>query len=302
MDKIKLFVGIALCSFLFSANAQVTYYDAALFPLIGKISENTETRYERLPKNLKGSCREPVWNLGKNTSGLALRFKTNSTAIYAKWEVFGNHMNHMTDTGTKGLDLYAWEDGRWQFVNSGRPQGKMNEQKIIANMLPCEREYMLFLPLYDGIMSLSVGIDSLSRIGQPDLSNFQTGHPIIVYGTSITQGGCASRPGMSYPNILDRELNREFINLGFSGNGKLDYEIAELMATRHDASLFILDFIPNVTAEEIKEKTKTFFQILRRDNPNTPVLFIETAIFPHSVFDKSTYGLLVEKNRLLRQE
>lgn len=284
-------------------HAQIVYHNADQFPLIGKISEETETRYERLPAYLKDVCRPPVWNLGKNTSGLAIRFRTNSTAISAKWEVTGdNRMNHMTDTGIKGVDLYAWEKDHWQPVKAGLPSGKVNERTIISDMTPQEREYMMFLPLYDGVVSLSIGIDSTAYLKKPELPYPDTNRPILVYGTSITQGGCATRPGMSYTNILARRLNREVINLGFSGNGQLDYEIAELMATRRDASLFVLDFIPNVNATQLTEKTRSFFDILRKANPDTPILFVETVIFPHSFYDKKTYETITEKNSLLRKE
>jgi len=291
-----LFPTVILCG-------QTKYYDAAQFPLIGKITNSTETRYERLPAYLKNTCRPPVWDLGKNTAGLAIRFRTNSKSISAKWDLYENrYMNHMTATGIKGLDLYAWEKNHWQFVNSGRPDGKSNEKQIIANMTPDEREYLLFLPLYDGVTALSIGIDSLATILQPALGYPETKHPVVVYGTSITQGGCASRPGMAYTNILERKLNREFINLGFSGNGQLDYDIAEVMAKRHDASLFILDFIPNVNMQQIKDKTAKFVEILRKENPKTPILFVESVIFPHSYFDKSMQNVLVEKNNALQEE
>lgn len=296
---------LILASLLFSVllYSQTKYYDAAQFPLIGKISDKTETRYERLPAVLKDVTRPPVWNLGKNTSGLAIRFRSNSTSISAKWEVLNNnHMDHMADVGVKGLDLYSWDGETWKFVNSGRPTEKINDKVIIQNMNPTEKEFMLYLPLYDGLVSLSIGIDSLASIGQPASEYPLSSKPIVVYGTSITQGGCATRPGMSYTNILSRMLNREIINLGFSGNGKLDYEIAETMAERQDLSLFILDFIPNVNAEQIKEKTANFVAVLRKKNPNTPILFVETAIFPHSYFDKYTLATITEKNRLLRAE
>lgn len=303
MKRLKLFLLPAFCIITLQIDAQTVYYDADQFQLIGKVTEQTETRYERLPAYLKGTCRPPVWQLGKNSSGLAIRFRTNSTSISAKWELLqNNRMNHMTDTGIKGLDLYAWEGDHWQPVKAGLPGGKTNELTIITNMTPQEREYMMFLPLYDGITSLSIGIDSTAYIEDPSLPFPDTTHPIIVYGTSITQGGCASRPGMSYTNILTRKLNREVINLGFSGNGQLDYEIAELMSTRRDASMFILDFIPNVNATQLTEKTNTFFNILREANPGTPILFVETIIFPHSYYDKKTYETITEKNKLLKEE
>ena len=284
-------------------SSQIKYYDAAQFPLLGKITDSTETRYERLPTYLKEKSRTRLWSLGKNTSGLAVRFRSNSTTISARWVVLEDvKMNHMTETGIKGLDLYSWENNHWQFVNSGRPTGKLNEQKIIGYMPAKEREYLLFLPLYDGVTSLSIGVDSTSVIQAPKLPYPSSAHPIVVYGTSITQGGCATRPGMSYTNILTRKLNREFINLGFSGNGQLDYEIAEIIAKRTDVALFILDFIPNVNENQIKEKTASFFHILRKNNPNTPVIFVETILFPHAFYDKAMCATINGKNNLLRRE
>ena len=303
MRNFRLIFLLPILFFSTFTSGQTKYYDAAQFPLIGKITNETETRYERLPSNLKDKTRPRVWQLGKNTSGLAIRFRSNSTTISAKWDLYENaSMNHMTATGIKGLDLYAWDKDHWQFVNTGRPTSKTNVQPIIANMSPDEREYLLFLPLYDGVNSLSIGIDSVATIQQPVLNYPDTKKPVVCYGTSITQGGCATRPGMSYTNILSRKLNREVINLGFSGNGQLDYEIAELMATRNDASMFILDFIPNVNATQLTERTNTFFSIIRKANPKTPVLFVETVIFPHSFYDKKTYETITEKNKLLKEE
>ena len=146
------------------ANAQTIYHDASAFPLLGKATESTLTRYERLPDSLQNISRKPLWDLGRNSAGLAVRFRSNSTSISAKWEVRNNmSMNHMTPTGIKGLDLYCLQDGKWIFAGSGRPQGKINKATIVSNMLPEEREYLLYLSLYDGVTSLSIGVDSLIR-------------------------------------------------------------------------------------------------------------------------------------------
>ena len=106
--------------------AQLVYHDASKFPLLGKATEATGARYERLPDSLKNISRAPLWNLSRNSAGMAIRFRSNSTTIAAKWEALINfHMNHMTDTGAKGLDLYCLQkNGEWRFVNSGRPNGK----------------------------------------------------------------------------------------------------------------------------------------------------------------------------------
>lgn len=282
-----------------SANAQIVYHDAAAFPLLGKATAATLTRYERLPDSLENISRKPLWELGRNSAGLAIRFRSNSTCIAAKWEVLLNRsMNHMTPTGIKGIDLYCMQDGKWVFAGSGRPQGKVNEATIVKNMLPQEREYLLYLSLYDGVTSLAIGVDSLAAINQPAIDSPVRRKPIVFYGTSILQGGCASRPGMAHTNILERWLNRECINLGFSGNALLDLEIAQV-AAGVDASMFVLDFLPNATVEQMKERADKFYSIIRSKHSDTPILFVEDPIFTHSRFDMNVGKEIKNKNETL---
>lgn len=295
--RTKTFVlGLLLAA---SSHAQILYHDASSFPLLGKATEATLTRYERLPASLEHVSRKPLWNLGRNSAGLALRFRSNSTCIAAKWEVRNNaNMNHMTHTGSKGLDLYCLQDGKWVFAGSGRPQGKVNEAVIVKNMEPEEREYLLYLSLYDGVTSLSIGVDSLSTLDQPAVDSPVRKKPVVFYGTSILQGGCASRPGMAHTNIMERWLNRECINLGFSGNAQLDLEIAEVAASV-DASMFVLDFVPNATVEQMKERAEKFYSIIRAKHPDTPVLFVEDPVFTHSRFDQRIAREVKAKNETI---
>lgn len=280
-------------------SAQLVYYDADKFPLYGKATTHTESRYERLPDSLKHTLRKPLWNLGKNTAGLALRFRSNSPTIAAKWKVlFNNAMDHMTFVNTKGLDLYSLIDGKWRFVNVARPSGQDNSTIIIANMEPVDREYLLYLPLYDGVTALSIGIDSTSYLSQPLVDVPSREKPLVFYGTSILQGGCASRPGMAHTNIISRRLNREIINLGFSGNAFLDFEIAHIMA-EVDAGAFILDFVPNASVKQMEERAIDFYNIIREKHPSTPILFIEDPIFTHTIFDQKVANEVKKKNNTL---
>lgn len=281
-----------------SASAQnVVYTDASVFPLYGKVSEQTNERYERLPSSLEGVSREPVWYLGRHSAGLFIRFRSNSTSIHARWEsTFNNTMTHMTDTGAKGLDLYALVDGEWRHVCSAQPQGKKSERCIIANMDPVEREYMLYLSLYDGVKSLEIGVDEGSMLDLPAVDRPSREKPVVMYGTSILQGGCANRPGMAHTNIIGRRLDREVINLGFSGNALLDMEIAELMASVEDPGLYVLDYVPNASAQAIDEVGEQFFRIIRDAHPEVPVVFIEDVIFPHTIFDNKILEEVTKKN------
>lgn len=292
-------ISVILLFFSLITEGQIVYYDASNFPLLGKATQSTTERYVRLPDSLKNISRKPLWELGQNSAGLAVRFRSNSTTIAAKWEVaLDRNLNHMTATATKGLDLYCLENGKWVFVNSGRPSGKKNTSVIISHMRPQEREYMLYLSLYDGVISLSIGVDSLSDISQPAVNLPVQNKPVVCYGTSILQGGCASRPGMAHTNILSRWFNREFINLGFSGNGKLDYEVAEVIANV-DASLYVLDFVPNATVKEIEDKADHFYSIIRKRRPDSPILFVEDPIFVHTKFDQVIDKEVKDKNKAL---
>ncbi|TAJ11931.1 hydrolase [Marinilabiliaceae bacterium JC017] len=299
MNKFPLILFVFLFLHTLS-NAQVKYYDGSDFPLYGKITTETEARYERLPKTLKGEIRDRLWYLGTNSAGLYLRFRTNSTSVHAKWEVSTNTvLNHMPFVGVKGLDLYCYQDGQWLFVNSGKPTAKKTTGLIMDNMKGEMREYMLYMPLYDGLTSLEIGVDSASVLEQPVIDSPKAQKPVVFYGTSITQGGCASRPGMAYTNILGRKLDRQVINLGFSGNGQLDYEIAEVMAAA-DASVFVLDFVPNVNKTQILEKTEKFVNIIRAQHAETPIIIVGSILFPHSRFDLKMADVLKQKNEALK--
>ncbi len=279
------------------------FVDARQFPLLGTVFNDTSTTvYQRLPDSLAQQIRPELFDLGMNPAGMSIRFASNSTKIALKWNsAKAFRMNHMTPTGISGLDLYSLVDGEWIFVGSGRPGVNKKECKstIIENMTPEMREYMIFLSLYDGVDSLYIGIDSTAVIAQPMVDVPRREKPIVMYGTSILQGGCASRPGMAHTNILQRMLNREIYNLGFSGNGRLDVEIARLMATV-DAGAYVIDALPNNTTEQLKENIDPFFRILRNARPEVPVLFVESPIFPNSRFDNQVKEMLVEKNAALR--
>lgn len=280
--------------------AQLRWRDAADLPLYGKVVD--DPGYIRLPDSLRHISRPRLWELGHCTAGLYIRFRSNSTCIAARWETPNtNLMHHMCPTGTRGLDLYARVDGKWRFVNTGRPSWeKFTEATLISNMEPEEREYMLYLPLYASILSVEIGVDSLATLDAPALDAPRRDKPIVCYGTSILQGGCATRPGMAHTSILSRRVDREVINLGFSGNGQLDYEIARVMA-EVDAGLFILDFVPNVNVQQIEERAETFYRILRDRHPSTPMIFLEDPHFTHTIFDKRVAEEVAKKNEAVRR-
>lgn len=282
-----------------SAFAQ-NWYDAANLPLYGKARQDTKELYERLPAEFEGRSRDAVWYLGRNSAGLYVRFSSNASAIWLRWSAkFGNHMNHQTLTGTRGLDLYVLTDkGEWRFMASGRPtlDSKDCEQKVIGAMEPKWREYMLYLPLYDGLTKLEIGVDREAVVEAPKVDLPRCDKPIVMYGTSILQGGCANRPGMAHTSILSRRFNREVINLGFSGNALLDLEIAELMASVEDPAIFVFDYVPNAYDYLIREKGEQFFRIVRDAHPDVPILFLEDPYFGHYEYDAGIKAEVDKKN------
>lgn len=278
---------LLLCSAL-SARAQV-WTDARDLPLHGKAVEETAFPYSRLPESLSGECRPPVWKRGLNSTGLYVRFRTDSPTLWVRWEsLFSNVMNHMSPTGSRGLDLYVLADGRWRFLTAAKPDldAAVTERKLMANMAPGMREYMLYLSAYDGVASLQVGSEEGHPVLAGEVPSPRTGRPVVMYGTSITQGGCVSRPGMVYTNILGRALDREFVNLGFSGNAFLDLEIARLMASVPDPAAYVLAVVENASVQQFEERGEAFFRILRDAHPDVPVVFVQAVPYADSRCDE----------------
>ena len=296
MKKILTSILTAVLS-LSAFAAETVWHDATEFPLFGKISEQTNSRYERLPGYLEGVSRMPVWKLGRNSAGLYLRFRSDSPVISVRWEpMFDNTMSHMADTGTKGLDLYMLTDDGWSFVKCWRLKEGQRDQEASISCDPVMREYMLYLSLYDGVKSLEIGVSEGYHIGEPEVQSPQNGQPVIMYGSSILQGGCCSRPGMAHTNILARKIDRTVVNLGFSGNAKIDYEIAELMASYPDPGLFVLDYAPNCDAKLIEEKAERFFRIIRDAHPDVPVVFVALPPYPRKTFSTKQGSRMEEIN------
>ncbi len=276
----------------------IQWYSAQQCTILGQGWHDLVHEYDRLPSHAKERVRPEVWSLSTHSSGLVVYFSSDATSIHVRWNLrYNNEMPHMAATGVKGVDLYAWNEGKWHFINCGRPSGEENESELISGMDSTWKEFLLYLPLYDGIDSLFIGIDRESEIRSPEESKF-TGKPIVFYGTSITQGGCATRPGMSYTSIIERKLGREVINLGFSGNGRMEPELAELMA-EIDAACYVIDCLPNLNSEQVIERTIPFVKFLKSIHPDIPLLLIESAIPEKAFFNQESRNEVEAKNKNL---
>lgn len=279
----KISVALILLCCTLTAIAQVTWYNPLneKEPVIQNQGWPDEIgkEYQRLPRRAEGVVREPVWDLSTNAAGLAIHFYTNAQEIEIRYGVTGSlAMHHMPATGKSGVDLYAIDsDGRWRIASgnyhfgdtvrykfSHLSQSKYHDQGF---------EYRLYLPLYNTLKWLEIGVpDSASLSFIPRLKE----KPIVVYGTSIAQGGCASRPGMGWTNILSRKLDLPVINLAFSGNGPLEKEMVDLI-NELDAAMVIYDCLPNMgglSTEEVIKRTEYGIRAIR-DQSDIPILVVD---------------------------
>ncbi len=256
--------------------SELLWYDAKDLAIEGRGWQETESFYDRLPMRAKDKVPPTVWGHSKRSAGLAVRFVTDSTRIAAIWDG-GGAMNHMAATGNSGLDLYARQRGRWEFRGVGRPETGQTMDELAKGLPGKPTEYLLYLPLYNGVTELRIGIEPAASMAKAAPRAEGRDRPIVFYGTSITHGGCASRAGMCHAAILGRWLDRAVINLGFSGSGKMEPELGELLGEL-DAAVFVLECLPNMTTEMVRERVRPFVRALRAARPDTPILLVESPL------------------------
>ena len=241
--------------------------------------------FHRLPVSMKDSVRKPVWDLSENTAGEFIHFKTSATEITVRYTLASNNfsMSHMPSTGVSGLDLFAidvngnwnWAPGRYHF---GDTCSYVFKNLFLAKNQTKVSDFYLYLPLYNSVKWLSIGVNEKDSFAFAEKRKEQ---PVVAYGTSIMQGAVASRSGLAWTNILERNIDKTIVNLGFSGNGRFEKPIFDLMANV-DAELYILDCMPNLTGgysdEEIKSRVVYGVNKLREKNKDVPLLFVGHAV------------------------
>ena len=245
----------------------------------GWLPADLHSRYDRLPAKAEKIVRPPVWSLSRDSAGIAFRFNTDATTIQIRYTVGDKAiaLPHMPATGVSGVDLYALDKGTWKWVDVTRPKEPATTYTI-AGLDPGKRTYMGYLPLYNSTVKIEIGI--------PEGTAFEpiaprTAKPVVFYGTSITHGASASRPGLCHPAILGRRLDRPVINLGFSGNGKMEPEVVALLS-EIDAAVYVIDCLPNMTGAEVAERAEPLVRQLRKARPDTPIVLVEDRSFTNS--------------------
>ena len=270
-----------------------------------------ESPYDRFPAKAENLVREAVWNLSRHTAGLYLNFITDAEEIRVRYQTNSRYeMPHMPATGVSGVDLYVrssdgmpwlWCKGNYNFSDTiTYLYANLNTR----NPKPGNKyEYNLYLPLYNSVKWLEIGIPGSSTVSHAEKVKHK---PVVVYGTSIAQGGCASRPAMGWTSIVQRNIDRPVINLSFSVNGRLEEEVIDLIG-EIDASLYILDCLPNLTSEEtysdeeLGRRIMKSVQSLRNSHPKTPILLASHAGYSDDKVKLTSYERVERVNRILEE-
>ena len=278
---------------------QIRWHDIRELGIEGRGWDDTDTAYDRLPARAKGVVRPEVWDLSLCSAGLCVRFVTDAPAIHARWSLRFEELAlpHMAATGVSGLDLYVRSEARWRWLAVAKPLAfPDNEQPLVEGVPAQRRAYCLYLPLYNGVTQVDIGVPEGATV-EP-FPRPTPNAPIVFYGTSITQGGCASRPGRVHTAIIGRNLDRPVINLGFSGNGRMEPELADLLAEL-DPCIYVLDPLPNMEADEVRERIPIAVHRLRQTRPRTPIVLVEDRTYadafmlsPRALRNKGNRGAL----------
>jgi hypothetical protein len=266
-------MSVPLLAQVAAPTTELEWVDAKKLTVEGLGFKDVKSPYDRLPARAEGVVPPPVWNLSHDSAGALVRFTSATMEIRARWTVTNKNLAgaNITAIASSGLDLYARTDaGKRRWLGFGQPTFPDTIAVLVTGIAPTEREFMVYLPLRNGVTSLEFGVPKGSTI-RPGPARPLGSKPIVFYGTSITHGIGASRAGMTHVAMLGRTLNREVINLGFSGNGRMEPEVVKFVAELNPA-VFVLDCLPNMNPQQVTERIVPGVKLLREAHPNTPIL------------------------------
>ena len=245
----------------------------------GFASFEKDRRFYRIDWKTKNSFSANVQSNAYNTAGGRVRFCTNSTKINITVK-YGNYTygyNHVSISGAFGIDVYVGTGTSRRWITTVKPNYNDTSVTATVNLYLSYKnsgykEVTIELPTYAGIRSMSIGFDSGSKIAAP--TPFNVSKPIVNYGSSTSHGGCISRPGNHYLNVLGRIFDADFINLGFNGSAQGEQAIADYIANI-DMSCFILDYDDNSpTAETLRNTHYNMYKTVRDKNPDLPIIIV----------------------------
>lgn len=257
------------------AKEGIRFYNSlsAPFEIYGVYMDNG--KFRRMPENVAKTVSDGVLRLHANCAGGRVRFRTDSpyVAINVKMGSIGK-MPHFPLTGSAGFDMYI-NDGKGEiytrtFVPPFNIENGYESLETFDNALM--RDVTINFPLYSEVEELYIGLDENAAVEAP--TPYADKKPIVYYGSSITQGGCASRPGNCYQAQICRRFNRDYINLGFSGSAKAEDTIAEYIK-KLDMSVFVYDYDHNApSAEHLGKTHEKMFKAIREENPDLPIIMM----------------------------
>jgi hypothetical protein len=262
-----------------AAAANLDWHDVTRWGVEGREWTGDERLrwFDRFPAAAQKTLPPAVWSLSRDCTGMMVRFKTDASSIHVHYKLSKDRlgMPHMPATGVSGIDLYARDtDGTWRWVQVTRPDKQEIRTEIIKDLAPGYREYAAYLPLYNGVDLVEIGVAQGAKFE----GLAPRAKPIVFYGTSITHGACASRPGMVHTAILGRRFDRPVVNLGFSGNGRMDPSVGDYLV-RIDAAVYVIDCLPNMQPAQVTERTIPLVKQLRAAKPDTPIVLVEDRRF-----------------------
>lgn len=284
---------LVLAAALAVVTNDVKWIDGKDLPLEGREFSNVEHYYDRLPDNITSNVNPGVHRMKHHTSGMLFRFVTDSKKLRFKWvPYFPNlSMPHMPSTGVSGIDVYRQaDDGVWHYVRTGFVQDAKKGGSLTVSWKP-GTPCIVNLPIYNGVKSFSLGIDAGATVRPMGPRKSGVDKPVVFYGTSVTHGGCSSRPGLSFVNIIGRQLDVPVVNLGFSGSGRLEFEMSTHLAAI-DASCYVIDCLWNIGGYRnlpdfadvvdrkgpiaaLKHRYEPFLRALRAARPGVPIIMAE---------------------------
>lgn len=281
---------------LYAQENSLRYFE---LPVHGKLFE-TPAKYHRVDTAKYNDIPSAVKRLYTNSAGLFVTFKTSAPELYARWCVTDRQVGrNLTAIANKGLDVYIKnKKGEWQYAISKGTFKECDELKLAEHLGNSEKEFLVYLPIYDETKKLEFGVaDGYTIEALPNPFKKQ----IVVYGSSIVHGASASRSGMTYPAIISRRTGLNLVNFGVSGNAKIEKEMAHMLADLNP-DLFILDCVPNSSPQQVEERTAYFVEYLRQRHPNTPIIMIPSVVRELSFFNEYWGKRVLDQNKQWKEE
>lgn len=273
------------------SRSELVYYNVNCAPFtVYGLQRDEKNGYVRMPLEIAKQISKDFEGLNNSTAGGRVRFSTDSTVVSVKCKLNGSwRMTHMADVGTTGFDLYEARDGKQTFLGSVLPpRERVDEYSGKINLKHGGvRDLILDMPLFSGVSELLIGIESGSILRDGGKYKYKT--PVVFYGSSITHGACASRPGNCYIGMLSRRFDTDYLNFGYSGNAHGEPIIFDYLS-KLNMSIFVYDYDHNAqSVEMLRETHYNGYKIIRTKQPQLPIIMVTRPDYDNPACDGKPY-------------